>query len=69
MKDKKEAKKVASAILEGLTMDEKKVFAKILMADDATVKKELGHNKDDVVRSFAKVALKNTRKRLQNENG
>ena len=52
-----EAKKVASAILAGLSLEEQKVMAKILMASDEVVKKELGHTKEQVLKNFAKVAF------------
>ena len=58
------AKKVASAILEGLSLEEKKVMAKILIASNEEVEKELGHTKEQALKSFAKVSLDRHRQLL-----
>lgn len=59
-----ESKKIAKAILSGLSKEEQITLAKIIIADDEAVMKEFGHGKEETVKAFAKVALKRINKEI-----
>ena len=57
-----EARKVAKAVLDGLSLEETKLMAKILMTDNEILEKQIGHSKEEAVRNFAKLSLDRQRK-------